>query len=64
MVFYSERLVKLLLHIDRYLNFACLVVYLYPINVKTVELIGPKLVVASFITPGKVYDWLKLKHFD
>ena len=28
---------------------------LYPINIKTVELIGPKFFVAPRVTPGKIY---------
>ena len=34
--------------------FVCLFVYLYPINVKTVEQIGPKFCVGHHKTPGKV----------
>ena len=34
----------------------CLSVCLYPINVKTVELIGPKFFVGHQMTTGKVYE--------
>ena len=35
---------------------ACLFVCLYPINVKTAELIGPKFFVGHNVTTGKVYE--------
>ena len=38
-----------------YINLACLFVCLYPINVKTIEPIGPKFFVGHHETPGKVY---------
>ena len=34
--------------------FVCLAVCLYPMNVKTAELIGPKFCVGPYVTPGKV----------
>ena len=44
-----------------YINLACLsvclFVYLYPINVKTAEPIGPKFFVGHHVTTGKVYKW-------
>ena len=44
-----------------YINLACLSVLvsvcLYPINVKTVEPIGPKFFVEHHVTTGKVYEW-------
>ena len=47
--------------------FACLSVFLnvclYPINVKTAELIGPKFCVGPHMTPGKVYE-SKFQRFD
>ena len=39
-----------------YTNLACPSVYLYPINVKTAEPIGPKFCVRPHVTPRKVYD--------
>ena len=41
----------------------CLFVCLYPINVKTAELIGPKFFVGSRVTPGNVYEWSKFQIF-
>ena len=41
-----------------------LFVGLYPINVKTAEPIGPKLVVASHKTPGKFIDGHNLKNLQ
>ena len=34
-----------------------------PINVKTAEPIRPKFFVGHHVTPGKVYEWSKLKKF-
>jgi len=34
----------------------CLFVWLYPINVKTAEPIGPKFFVGHHVTTGKVYE--------
>ena len=39
-----------------YINFACLSVCLYPINVKTVEPIEPKFYMATLLTLGKVCE--------
>ena len=50
-----------------YISFACLpicqFVCLYPINVKTAELIRPKFCVGPQETPGKVYEWSKFQKF-
>ena len=43
--------------------FVCLAVCLYPMNVKTAELIGPKFCVGPYVTPGKVYEWTKFQKF-
>ena len=53
-----------LFHISIYINLACLsvrvfvylFVFLYPINVKTAEPIGPKFFVGHHVTTGKVYE--------
>ena len=45
-----------------YTLLACLPVCLYPINVKTAEPIGPKFGAGPRMTPGKVYECLKLKN--
>jgi len=37
------------------------VCFLYPINVQTADMIGPKFCVVHHITPGKVYEWLKFQ---
>ena len=39
----------------------CLFVFLYPINVKTAEPIGPKFFVGHHVTTGKVYEWSKFQ---
>ena len=41
----------------------CLIVCLYPINVKTDEPIGPKFFVGHLGTPGKVYESSKFQIF-
>ena len=41
----------------------CLSVRLYPINVITAELIGPKFCVDPHMAPGKIYEWSKSKKF-
>ena len=51
-----------------YINLACLgvcflFVCLYPINVKTAELIGLNFFVGSRVTPGKVYRWSNFQKF-
>ena len=46
-----------------YIYFACLSVYLHPINVKTAESIGLKFCVGPYVTPGKRYGWSKFKKF-
>ena len=51
-VFFGGGLTEL--YIDLYVD--CLSVCLYPINVKTTELIGPKFCVGSYGTPGKGYE--------
>ena len=39
-------------------------VCLFPLNVKTAELIGPKFCVGPHMTPpGKVYEWSKFQKF-
>ena len=47
-----------------YIYFACLSVRLYSKNVKTTELIGPKIVVATDMTQGMIYGWLKVKKIE
>ena len=37
--------------------------FLYPINVKTAEPIGPKFFVGHHVTTGKVYEWSKFQIF-
>ena len=37
----------------------CLFVYLYPINVKTAEMIGPKFCVGPHVAPVKVVENVK-----
>ena len=39
----------------------CLFVFLYPINVKTAEPIGPKFCVGHHVTTGKVYESSKFQ---
>ena len=46
-----------------YIYFDCLSVCLCPINVKTAEPIRPKFFLGSGMTPGKVYEWSKIKNF-
>ena len=45
--------------------FFCLLAWvsvcLYPINVKTAKLIGPKFCVGPHMTPGKIYEWSKFQ---
>ena len=41
----------------------CLFVWLYPINVKTAEPIGPKFFVGHLGTPGKAYESSKFQIF-
>ena len=43
-------------------NFVCLFVRLYPINVKTVKPIGPKLCMGPHMTPGKAYKCSELQN--
>ena len=50
-------------NIYQYINLACLLVCLYPINVKTAEPIGSKFFVGHLGTPGKVYEWSKFQIF-
>ena len=38
-------------------------VFLYPMNVKTAEPIGPEFCVGPHVTQGKVYDWSKFQKF-
>ena len=45
------------------IDFACLYVSLYPINVKTADQIGPKFRVGKHMTPGKVYGCSNLQKF-
>ena len=42
----------------------CLFVYLYPINIKTTEPIGPKFHVGNHMTPREGYRCSKLEIFD
>ena len=46
-----------------HLYFACLSCRLYPLNVETTRLIGPKFWMATHITQRKVYKRLKAKKF-